>query len=179
MDIPQLKNCITELANKDDADCNPEELQVKELIAFITTEAIEKKNEATRQQCLAKAPELVAKLKHHTETVPDQDMVELNNLKADKKDIDAQIRNCIKKSENAEQFIALGKQEKKLRAELGRLNKKAVDLGLDPVFSGRKKAQPDDGEARPMDTGDDEDEESDSGSEDEVEDEVDDEEEEN
>ena len=156
MDISQVTAFMTQLEKKDDADCTPEELALKQTQYAITKE---KKNKVSRNECVEKGVVLSNKLneqtKAHAVVLENTDVLELNRLRTERKAVDTKIREFTKNSEDVQQFTDLEKEIKKTRADIAAINKRAKDNGLEPIVptkrGGRKK---DNGEALPMDTGD-------------------------
>lgn len=169
----QLVAYITTLSNKDDSQCTPEELKAKKAIAATSAAEEEKKNAEICSQCTSEAQELSDTLNQlvnsQAKVISEEDVIEYNRLKADRKAVDDKKKKFLKNSEAASQYVEVEKEIKKIRSEIASVNKEANDAGIPgaivPTKRGgrKKKSQPDNGETRPMDTGDnDEDNESDS-----------------
>lgn len=175
MDAQLFLATAEQLAEKDDADCTPEELQMKEAVTDIWAQATAKKNAEILKDSFARVKELETKL---VENIQNQATMFENPDVADYRHLLGQRRAAGRKiklhahgtkdtsgSEDAEKYLDLEKEEKGLKSKIAALNLTAKENNIPPIVAskrgGRKKKNPnDDGGLRPMDTGEDVEEES-------------------
>lgn len=173
----QFVAMATAIAEKDDSECTPEELKMKNATAAITAAVNAKRDALTRDECLVDAKDQESKLNENTKaqamTLEHPDVVKHNRLRAQRKNVDAEIKLFVKGSKStdgsvdANKFMDLEKELKAIKASIGSINKSAREAGLAPIVAtkrgGRKKkVVEDDGSARPMETGDHDEEEEES-----------------
>ena len=173
MDHRQIASYIESTLEKEDVDCTPEELELKEMCADayknVTDSRLEKKRTSLKNQANELKKTMETTNAAVCATQQDEAVKNYINLLEQRKKLSAKIpttrsaeNDSDKMPDTIRRYLELEAAEKQAKADGAEINKQAEENGIDKPYKSRAGKKKDDGETRPMDTGDD-DEDEDSG----------------
>ena len=173
MDHRQIASYIESTLEKEDVDCTPEELELKEMCADayknVTDSRLEKKRTSLKNQANELKKTMETTNADVCATQQDEAVKNYINLLEQRKKLSAKIpttrsaeNDSDKMPDTIRRYLELEAAEKQAKADGAEINKQAEENGIDKPYKSRAGKKKDDGETRPMDTGDD-DEDEDSG----------------